>query len=187
MSIYPFKGRRSTLIQPNHGQIMTHRLSSNAAKSIFTHVALVVFCTAALIACSNIGARTRSFFGGQVRMDVTVEPNANRNSPVAMDLLIVYDEALLSQLLKLTAKEWFAQRDQIKKDHLEDSGLDTWEWEWVPGQLVPLIELPLKPNAEGALIFVDYLASGAHRFRVDPFEDQMIHFHEDHVTIEPMN
>lgn len=166
---------------------MTHPSALKTFQRALLFFTLGVVCAGTWAGCSNIGARTRSFFGGQVLIDITVEPDANRNSPVAMDLLIVYDEALLSQLLKLTAKEWFTQRDQIKKDHLEDSGLETWEWEWVPGQLVPPLELPLKPDAEGAIVFVDYLSAGAHRFRVDPFEDQMIHFHEDHVTIEPMN
>ncbi len=130
--------------------------------------------------------RTRAMLGGKIRIDVTISEKANQSSPVALDLLMIADEELLDQLLKLTAKQWFERRDQIKKDYLKDSGLKTWEWEWVPGQAVPIIEIPLQPQAEGAIIFADYHTPGAHRFRIDPAEDILIYLDENDASVEIM-
>lgn len=160
-----------------------------AERSILLHLTgrlIPVGMVLLAVACSNFGARTRAMFGGDVTVKVQIAPDANQDSPVALDLLIVYDEALLERLLGMTSQQWFAERTQIKKDFLPEEGLDAWQWEWVPGQKVPDIELPLEPSAEGAVIFVNYFSPGPHRFRIDPFSDFTIRFERDEVFIEPM-
>ena len=116
-------------------------------------------------------ARTRSLFGGDLKMQVRVSPELNQNSPVAVDLVVAYEKKLLEQLQELTAQEWFEQRDQLQRDF--PKGLDRWSWEWVPGQEVPEQTLTFRLGAAGALLFADYLEPGAHRQAVDPHE----HFH----------
>jgi len=147
-----------------------------------------MLCAVILVtsACSNIGARTRAMFGDRLEIKVKIAPDANMDNPVAVDLLLVYDDALLERLIAMTALEWFNQREQIRKDNLPEEGLDTFEWEWIPGQTVADIDLPLKPSAKAAILFVRYLTPGPHRFRIDPFSDFTIRFEASEVFIESL-
>ena len=128
--------------------------------------------------------RSRALAGGSVDVTVHIAADANQNSPVAVDLLVVYDEGLMAKLLQMTAREWFAQRDQIRRDFKDGEGFDAWGWEWIPAQKIPVQELPLKPSALGALVFADYDSPGTHRFRIDPFEDIVLHLNETDFVAE---
>lgn len=141
---------------------------------------LIILCLAGCM-------RTRSLLGGRMILDIAIADDANRNSPIAVDLVMVYDEQTMNRLLQLSARQWFAERTQIKKDNLDASGLTTYEWEWVPGQMIGLVELPLDPKAEAGILFANYLVPGAHRFRIDPGKDWVIRLYSDTVSVEPMN
>ncbi|MBN2124459.1 MAG: type VI secretion protein [Deltaproteobacteria bacterium] len=144
---------------------------------------LVLLLVISMCSC-GIGVRTRAMMGGKVRIGVDIDDNANENSPIAVDVVIVYDEELLTRLLKMTSKEWFENREQIARDYLTGTGLDYWGWEWVPGQRVAEQALPLKPKAKGGVIFANYFSPGAHRSRIDPFSDVNIHLQEKDFTAE---
>src|SRR3954454_9822475 len=60
-------------------------------------------------ACS---ANPRSFFGGDLKLQVEVAADANQHSPVAVELLVISNEQVLSEALKLTAQKWFEGRDE---------------------------------------------------------------------------
>ena len=152
------------------------------SKKRMTHTCL--FLVALLFFSCGWDIRTRSLLGGKLHMAVEIEENANRNSPVAMDMVFVYDEKLLEQLIKMPAKEWFANREQIRRDHPEGEAFERWGWEWVPGQKIPLQEMPLKAGAEAIVFFADYLSPGAHRVRTDPFRDIRIRLGEDDFHVE---
>lgn len=152
-----------------------------------TASALLVVCLAAsILAGCGLGVRTRALAGGKVRVQVFVAQNANQNNPVAVDLVMVYDKNLLKELTRMSAKDWFERRDQIKRDYTEGQGLDAWEWEWVPGQSVPAQALPLKPAAIGALVFANYFTPGVHRGRFDPHESIAVNLLETSFTVEPV-
>lgn len=139
-------------------------------------------CLVLLSAC-NVGARTMSLFGGDLNIQVRIAENANRNQPVAVDLLIVNDPKLLEQLMKLPAKDWFEQRDQFKRDYPKTTGFESWEWEWTPGQVVPDLVLPLKVKAEAGVIFARYYTQGDHRARFDPLKNILIEFQEEDFQV----
>jgi type VI secretion system protein len=128
--------------------------------------------------------RARALAGGDVDVTVNIASDANRNSPIAVAVLVVYDEDLMAKLLQMTAAQWFEQRMQLRRDFKDGEGFDSWEWEWVPGQRIPVQSLPLKPPAKGALVFADYAVPGIHRFRIDPFKDIVIHLKETAFTVE---
>ncbi len=134
----------------------------------------------------GLSAYTKSLFGAKLRVKVTVAENVNQNNPVALDLVIVYDKKLLDQLLGMSSKKWFEKREQIKRDYLEGVGLDSWGWEWVPGQNVPIQELPLKSAAKGALVFADYSTPGEHRIRIEQFESINVSLGEKGFSVEPL-
>ncbi|WP_207681679.1 hypothetical protein [Desulfonema magnum] len=162
-----------------------HKVVKNHIASVHIIISLFLFLIMAgtLFSC-GIGIRTRSLLGGKLHFTVNISEKANRNSPIALDLVFIYDEKLLEKLLEMPAKEWFEKREQIKRDNPEGISLDCWSWEWVPGQNIPVQELPLKAAAEGSLIFADYLTPGAHRNRVDPFKDITVRLLEEDFYVE---
>jgi type VI secretion system protein len=136
-----------------------------------------------LLSC-GIGVRTKAVLGGKLHIKVGISENANMNSPIALDVLLVYDEALLKRLIKMPSREWFEKRTQITRDHIKGEGLDYWAWEFVPGQSVATQILPLKPKAKGGIIFANYFSAGEHRSRIDPFKDLVIHLQEKGFAVE---
>lgn len=134
----------------------------------------------------TLSVYTKSLFGGKLRVKVTIAENVNQNNPVALDLVVVYDQKLLDQLLTMSSREWFEKREQIKRDYLDGTGLDYWGWEWVPGQNVPIQELPLKSAAKGALVFANYYTPGVHRIRIEQFESIHVSLDEKGFSVEPL-
>jgi type VI secretion system protein len=147
---------------------------------------VIVLASAGLLASCGLGVRTRALFGGAVDLKVQIDDNANFNSPVALDVLLVYDEDLLKQLLKMPAREWFDRRDQIKRDFPDGSGLDAWSWEWVPGQRIPVQRLPLVARAKAMVIYANYLSPGEHRARRPPHESVSLQLLERDFTVSPL-
>lgn len=116
-------------------------------------------------------------------VEVTVDPKANQDTAVAMDLVVVYEEGLLNTLLKLSASAYFAQKKQIIRDN--PGQIYIWSWEVVPGQIVPPRQIKLPQTSmvssffdivsfnskkiqkpQGGLFFANYLTPGDHRIRV---------------------
>ena len=109
---------------------------------------------------------------------------ANQNNPLAVDLVLVFDEDLLKQLLNYSAKTWFEKRDQIQRDFPEGEGVQIWNWEWTPGQRIGIKEVPMTAKAKGGLIFAQYFSKGDHRARFDPLGDVHIDFLKDSFKIK---
>jgi type VI secretion system protein len=108
----------------------------------------------------SVGRKVRTAFGGKLPVEVTVLDSINDDSPVAVDLVIVYDDKLVDELLKMSSTEWFAKKEQFKKDH---PGIDVQGWEWVPGQIVPPLNLDYHAGARNVVLFADYHTEGEHR------------------------
>lgn len=131
-----------------------------------------------LVACSKVIVTTKI-----VSFEVT--PQANQNAPIALDLVVIYDDKLVAQVLKLPAKEWFDKRAQLKLDH--PAVLYTWQWELVPGQLVPFFTLPAdSKRAKAVVIFANYQTPGTHRVRLDPFEGIIVRMLENEFVVLPL-
>lgn len=136
------------------------------------------------------------FFGQKLRVQVNAAQAVNQNSPVALDVVLVYDENLLKELQKLTAKEWFEKRDQMSRDNPKGVAFDVWEWEVVPGHNVPpkTLYVPVKtmliyPKAKikAGVVFANYATPGAHRAGLTPEdEDVVIYLLEKEFKVEPL-
>jgi type VI secretion system protein len=133
------------------------------------------------LSCS---ANPRSFFGGDLKLEVFVAQKANQNSPVPVELLVISNEQVLGDVLKLTAHDWFTQREDWKRDH--PNGYVSWTWEWVPGQTVPARKLPFGTGARAGILFADYLSAGSHRLRFEPHQGLRLRLEEKEFTVEPI-
>jgi type VI secretion system protein len=125
-------------------------------------VTLFTALTVGLVSACGPKIATRSF-------SVSAAEDANDRSPVPVDLVLVRDEALLDELLLISASDWFARRDQIIRDRFGE--LEIMTWEFVPGQTLSSLEVRFEDrSAHALLLFARYLAEGPHRIRVEEFE-----------------
>lgn len=100
-------------------------------------------------------------------VSVFVEPDANQNSAIAVDLVLVYNQELVNTLGKMSASKYFDSSSQLLLDN--PTLLDVWHWELVPGQIVEDFEPPQeKGPAFGGFVFANYLTPGDHRVKVAP-------------------
>lgn len=108
--------------------------------------------------------------GGPTRLRVAVEaePNANQNSPVAIAVLVVYEDSVMNELSKLTAAQWFEQAEQRQRDNPDGSDFDILAWEVMPGQRIKELDLELQGREARGLVFADYYSQGDHRSRFNP-------------------
>lgn len=129
---------------------------------------LVLLAAALLSAGCGVTQKARSMFGGQLPFEVVIAADANEDSPIAVDLVFVYDKKLLDTLLKTPATEWFTKRDQFLKDY--GNALAVEQWEWVPGQQIDPLNVAYRPGARRVVLFADYVTEGDHRATADPQE-----------------
>ncbi len=136
---------------------------------------LLLLIALVLAACGAL--KMKSWFGGRFTVEVRVAERVNQDSPVAVEILMVYNKKLLGKLAEFTAQEWFDQREQYRRDYREGKDFDAWHWEWVPGQRVPDQQLGFGAGVRGGLVFADYSTLGnPHRAAVDP--------HQHHLLLE---
>jgi hypothetical protein len=144
------------------------------------------FCALFLLGALGCGTGSRSLFGGDIAVRVDADPKINQESPVPVELVIVYDKDLVEKLAGVKAHDWFLAREQFRKDHPGDGDYVSLFWEVVPGQSLPAAALSFASGARGGFVFADYLADGAHRARVDPHQSLRIHLLAEDVAVEQM-
>jgi len=123
-------------------------------------------------------------FGGQLPIEVTIAPEANEDRPLAVELIVAYDQKVVDELLKIPARDWFVKREQFLRDHGE--ALDTWKWEWIPGQTVEPLELTYGIGAKKVVLYADYLAPGDHRASIDPQRPFRLVLGESELSLEAL-
>ena len=103
-------------------------------------------------------------------IEVSAAPNANAGYPIAVDVVVLNDTTLVQAVQEMSAKDWFAGREQFILDHREMSAVI--KREVVPGRKAPEIELErsIRVKAAAVFAFANYLNEGAHRVRLDDFE-----------------
>lgn len=101
----------------------------------------------------------------RLRVSVEAEPGANNDSPIALAVLVVYEERVLRELTGLTASEWFEQSEQRLRDNPDFQDFDLVQWEVMPGQAIPEVDMQLQERVSEGLVFADYYAEGDHRIR----------------------
>jgi type VI secretion system protein len=130
--------------------------------------------------CIGPGLRTR------LNVAVNIAPDANRNQPVAVDLVEVGDKDLSKDLSKMTAADWFQKRDQIAQDFPKSTSLAIRSWEWVPGEVVPDIKLPTRRSARRILLFAKYATPGPHRAALAPDQSVIVQLSREDMKVGPL-
>ena len=146
-----------------------------------------VFATAisawlAFAAGCSVTGKVRSAFGGQLPLKVTVAPGANDDSAIAVDFVVVYDQKVLDEIMKVTAAEWFAKKSRFLADHPTEIVVEAREW--VPGQPVGALTIPYKAGARKVVVFADYHSGGEHRAVVPPQQPSHVLLGETDIKVE---
>lgn len=111
------------------------------------------------------------------KVNFKVAKKVNGNAPVAVRLVIIYDDGVLGEVSKMTADQFFEQETQLKKDHAND--MDVVPWEVVPGQEMDSETInPTKAYGKGGFVFARYSTPDAHRESLADEHEITIHLDE---------
>jgi type VI secretion system protein len=142
-------------------------------------------------ACPKVPKAVRSKVpgaSGNSKLDVKVHisPAANNNNPVAVDLVLVKDKKLLTELMKMSASDWFEKRNQVELDYPKETELDAGRWEWVPGQQVKVDQVPVNLDIVGGVVFAKYFSAGTHRATFDPRKGILITLGDENLCVQSL-
>ena len=74
---------------------------------------------------------------GWSEVTLSAAPGANQNSPIAVDVVLVFEDDMLERLVELPATKWFGVRADLRKTFPKSLSYRTWEL--VPGQTIQLL------------------------------------------------
>ncbi|MCA9524704.1 MAG: hypothetical protein KC549_00215 [Myxococcales bacterium] len=112
-----------------------------------------------------------------MKFDVTRKANAD--NPIQVDVLVAYDPEMVEELDRLTAGEWFSQREARLRSNPGETKFQHWRWELTPGLEFPDVDRGLKGEPSQGLIFANYVSRGKHSARFDPSYGQYVEFGYD--------
>jgi type VI secretion system protein len=128
-------------------------------------------CVCVLAGCSMLGLSGSKASWSQVTL--VASDDVNNNSPVAVDVVLVRDDAMLARIADLPASKWFAGRADLLSTF--PGSLRYNSWELVPGQR---LDLPAGtfdgPRVIAAFVFAHYPDPGAHRVRIQTFSGRLV-------------
>ncbi|WP_347557950.1 hypothetical protein [Robbsia sp. KACC 23696] len=130
---------------------------------------LTALCT--LNGCALLGMKGERVNWRETTLIATAD--VNHNSPLAVDVVMISDQATLDKLIALQASQWFAQRDDLAATY--PTTLRYRSWEVVPGETLNIDRRTFAgPRVAGVLVFANYAAPGAHRQRIDTFKGRLV-------------
>lgn len=173
---------------PGHAPITSLGQAIGVARvrpNLFLKVAIL--CVAISLLLSGCLLRNPAkLVRSRLTIAVSVVPDANANSPIAFDLVTINDKDLAKQVSQMTASEWFQKRDQIRLDFVRRGAVSIQSWEWVPGQVVPDIQISTRKTPKELVVFANYSSSGPHRVKLDPGKPMLITLNRTEMNVQPL-
>lgn len=97
---------------------------------------------------------------------LSVAAGANRDYPLAIDVVLISDESLAQKIIGMPAREWFSARDSLRKAFPEALSVNSVEL--APGESIKLADQRWSGRrVAAALVFADYLVAGPHMARIE--------------------
>jgi type VI secretion system protein len=119
-------------------------------------------------------------------IEPVISQRANLNSPIPIAIVAVTDKDLFKKVLGMTAKQWFEQREQLRRDYPGGDAFTEWEWEFVPGQAPPLAVIEIDGGSLGAVIFANYRTPGDHRLRIGSQRKLRVELGDEDFNVTPL-
>jgi len=125
-------------------------------------VRLVLLCALLMLGgCGLFGGGPKAVKAGWDSLAVAAAPDANGNSALAVDIVLVRDKQVLDSLQAMPAKRWFEAKDGLMRTFTD--GLTVLSVEITPGQTIQFARDRYKGKAWAALAFANYATPGEHR------------------------
>jgi type VI secretion system protein len=131
---------------------------------------LILAALLASSACSSVTTKIKSdaeklarkvtLTPAPLKLNVGINSTANKNSPVAVDVVLIKDKTFWKSAPSMAAKDWFAQKSDLQRRY--GKKLLVTSWEWVPGQPIAPITVKVPRGVNGAMIFAGYPSPGSH-------------------------
>ncbi len=112
-------------------------------------------------------------------MKFDVSRKANDDHPLQVEVVVAYDAELVDELDRLTANEWFEQREQRIRSNPDGAAFTYKRYELTPGLEVDDVELPLRGVPAQGILYAGYYSRGKHSARFDPARAQSVQFRQD--------
>ncbi len=110
----------------------------------------------------------------RLKVKFIVDQKINDNNPVSVDIVVLYDMEMKDELARLTAMEWFQQRDARVRSDPTGQKFQLWRWELTPGLELRDVDEPLRGLPAQGYVFADYSSKGRHSAMFDPNYGQTI-------------
>ena len=142
-----------------------------------------------LTGCSSVsGLVTRlTPNGGPValkKLSLKADRLLNSGAPVAVDLVLVFEQKPLVMLGALRAGEWFSNRQDLVRQY--PNQLLVTSWEIVPGQVIESMSLAEgQEKLVGVLVFADYPGGQSYRADATGMPNVRVNLLKDDFSIFP--
>ena len=123
---------------------------------------LLLSLCAAIVGCSHVKkiANVATLRPSPLDLNVAIDRDANQNSPVALDVVLIKDKNFWKGAQAMSAKDWFGQKGDLQRRFR--SKMEVYSWEWVPGQAIPPMTVKTPRRFSGAMVFANYPSPGTH-------------------------
>jgi type VI secretion system protein len=115
-----------------------------------------------------------------VALQVNVASDANVDSVVPFDVVVVRNKSLLKQISQLDAATWFSAKGRCNYRGGPKAKVQFYSWELVPGQTFRL-DVPVTADTKAVFGFADYSTPGNHRISLASAGGQFVDMGEDGV------
>ena len=118
-------------------------------------------------------------------ISISAVSDANGGYPIAVDIVVLNDSALVQAVQGMSAKNWFQGKEQFILDHRVASTVILREV--VPGKTAPKIELErsVRVNALSVFAFANYINEGSHRLTLGNIEQPQIVLEKTTLRLAP--
>ena len=147
-------------------------------------VFFLVLTFAGLLSSCSCGFHLLNRWDNGPSVRFVADPLANNTSAVAVDVVLIYDKALVDEFMALSAKDWFDSRAQQRRDRPDSTNsFQERLLELVPGQDTTLT-MPRLHCARDVILFADYSNDvSAHRQRFNPGTDLRVDLREEDFEV----
>ena len=113
----------------------------------------------------TLGLGCCGYQGPALQLDVQAVAGMNDDTPVAVELVLFFDQELFENAQAMSAAQWFGELGQrFRRQNVPGRRTyDVHRWEWIPGQQAAPAPIPLPGRTDGAVLFADYPTLSEHR------------------------
>ena len=160
-------------------------MAKGSTLSVRHQLALTTLAAACLFAGCALRHPGKSFKQAMghpptLALQVNVASDANVDSVVPFDVVVIENKGLLKQISQLDAATWFGAKGRCNYRGGPKAKVQFYSWELVPGQSFRL-EVPVTADTKAVYGFADYSTPGDHRISLASSGSEFVDMGQDGV------